>query len=271
MRCGAMELAQLVAGERVGSFPRLPRSMRLAAAFHGGAGANLSYPDGYGGCSQLAKAPVVEHAQMQHAFKVAAVAGQTPARDVALLHVLYGTGMTATEVAQLEVADVLDVQGGFRRESEVRAAISFNGRLRPVYWANPRVCEALDGYFAARLVHGHGLTAWRSQCRGLVQLGPVFLTNDGRPFSSTMRKTSASNISRSCESLTQVIRKLHDQAGIEAAGASAARRTFGVRLHRKGYDLLLIREVLGLATPSAAKALCDGDPVVLGRIVARVL
>jgi len=219
----------------------------------------------------MAKAPVIDEAQMRHAFKVAAVTGQTPARDVALLHVLYGTGMTATEVAQLEVADVLDERGGFRRESEVRAAISFNGRSRPVYWVNMRVCEALDTYFVERLKLGQGVTAWRSQWRGLMQLGPAFLTNDGRPFTLTTRKTGTGNTSRSCESLTQVIRKLHDQAGIEAAGASAASRTFGVRLHRKGYDLRHIREVLGLATLSAAKALCDGDPVDLGRIVAKVI
>jgi site-specific recombinase XerD len=59
----------------------------------------------------MAKAPVIEDAQIRHAFKVAAVTGQTPARDVALLHVLYGTGMTATELALLEVADVLTEQG----------------------------------------------------------------------------------------------------------------------------------------------------------------
>ena len=195
----------------------------------------------------MAKAPVIEDAQMRHAFKVAAVIGQTPARDVALLHALYGTGMTATELAQLEVADILEERGEFRRESEVRAAISFNGRARPVYWVNPKLREALDAYFAERLKHGHGVTALRSHWRGLVQLGPVFLTNDGRPFTLTTRNTGAGNVSRSCESLTQVIRKLHDQAGIEAAGASAARRRFGVRLHRKGYDLRHIREVLGLA------------------------
>jgi hypothetical protein len=57
---------------------------------------------------------------------------------------------------------------------------------------------------------------------------------------------------------------------IESAGASATRRTFAVRLHRKGYDLRHLREVLGLSTLSATKALCEGDPVDLGRIVARV-
>lgn len=219
----------------------------------------------------MAKPPVIEDAQMRHAFKVAAVAGQTPARDVALLHVLYGTGMMSNELAQLEVADVLDERGEFRRHSEVRAAISFNGRARPVFWTNPKVCAALDAYFTERLRLGQGVTAWRSQWRGLVQLGPVFLTNDGRPFTLTTRKTAAGNTSRSCESLTQTIRKLHDQAGIEAAGATAARRTFGVRLRRAGYDLRHIREALGLATLSAAKALCDGDPVDLGRIVAKVI
>ncbi|MCW7541666.1 hypothetical protein OOT46_28105 [Aquabacterium sp. A7-Y] len=93
----------------------------------------------------------------------------------------------------------------------------------------------------------------------------------GRPFTLTARRTSAGNTSRSCESLTQTIRKLHDQAGIECAGATASRRTFAVRLHRRGYDLRHIREVLGLATLSATKNLVEGDPVDLGRIVARVL
>ncbi|MDL5034449.1 hypothetical protein QRD43_21275 [Pelomonas sp. APW6] len=116
-----------------------------------------------------------------------------------------------------------------------------------------------------RLKLGQGVTAWRSRWRGL-----VFLTNDGRPFTLTTREIGAGNTSRSCESLNS-IRKLHDQAGIEGAGATSTRRTFGVRLHRDGYDLRHLREVLGLAMLSAAKALCEGDPVNLGRIVSRVI
>lgn len=42
-----------------------------------------------------------------------------------------------------------------------------------------RVCNALDAYFLERL--GNGVTAWRSQRRGPVQLGTVFLTYDGLP------------------------------------------------------------------------------------------
>jgi hypothetical protein len=146
----------------------------------------------------------------------------------------------------------------FRRESELRAAKSFNDRRWQVFWTNPRVCESLGAYFAKRLSSGHGVTAWRSQWRGLVQLGPVFLTSDRQPFTLTTRKTSAGNVSRSCESVTQVIRMLHDHAGIEGAGASAARRTFGVRLHRKVCDLRHIRKVLGLATLFQGKGALRG-------------
>lgn len=90
----------------------------------------------------------------------------------------------------------------------MRAAISFNGRARPVYWVNAKFCDAFDAYFAERVKLGHGVMAWRSQWRGLAQLGLVLLTNDGRPFMLTTRKTGAGNTSRSCESRTQVIRRL---------------------------------------------------------------
>lgn len=203
----------------------------------------------------MAKAPVVEEAQFRHAMKVAAVTGQTPARDVAILCVLYGTGMTATELAQLEVADVLAEAGEFRRESEVRAGIAFNSKGRPVFWTNTRVTEAPDAYFAERIRLGHGITAWRSQWRGLVQLGPAILTNDGRPFTMTTRRTGAGNTSRSCESLSEVIRKLHDQAGIEAAGATASRRTFAVASTSQGLRPATHPRGLGLGDP-----LSDQDP-----------
>lgn len=64
--------------------------------------------------------PVMEDAQMRHAFKMAPVTGQTPPRDLALLHVQHGNGMTATEVAQLEVAELLDERDEFKRQSGVR-------------------------------------------------------------------------------------------------------------------------------------------------------
>ncbi len=83
------------------------------------------------------------------------------------------------------------------------------------------------------------------------------------------RKTSTGAVSYSCDSLSQLFRKLHAQAGIEGASAMSGRRTFGVRLYRLGYDLRHINELLGHATRTATKRLIDADPVRLGAIVAR--
>jgi site-specific recombinase XerD len=50
----------------------------------------------------MAKSPVIESHQFRHAVKVAAVTGQNATRDVALLMVFYGTGLTSNEVAKLQ-------------------------------------------------------------------------------------------------------------------------------------------------------------------------
>lgn len=48
-------------------------------------------------------------------------------------------------------------------------------------------------------------------------------------------------------------------------------RTFGVRLHRKGFDLRHIQVLLGVQSLTAVKRMVDSDPVRLGAIVARAI
>lgn len=200
-------------------------------------------------------------------LKVAGVTGDSPLRDVALLYVAYGIGCMLTELASLTVADYLREDGSVREESRVRAAIAQNSRERPLYWANPRVVAALDSYLACRLKDQHGVTVRKAAYRGLDPDGPLFLRADGQPYQLTRRTTSIGTISYSCDSLSQVFRRLHAQAGVEGH-ALAARRTFAVRLHRKGYDVRHITELLGLSTISATKRLIDSDPVRLADLVA---
>jgi site-specific recombinase XerD len=50
----------------------------------------------------MAKAPVVEEHDLRRMLKIAGVTGESPLRDVALLYVLYGTGLMLTELAQIE-------------------------------------------------------------------------------------------------------------------------------------------------------------------------
>lgn len=218
----------------------------------------------------MAKAPVVEESEFRHAVKVATITGQAKLRDVALLWVAYGTGLMPIELAKLTVADYLGADGAVREESEVRAEIAFNDQARPLYWSNKSVCGAIDSYLSERSRLGYGTTG-KAEYRNLDPLSPLFLAVDGKPFSFTRRKTAAGTISFSCESLTQIIRRLHTQAGIEAGSALSARRTFAVRLNRKGYDLRHIQKILGVQSMTAVKRMVEADPVRLGAIVSRVI
>lgn len=209
----------------------------------------------------MAKAPVVEESDFRHAVKVAAVTGQSKERDTALLWVAYGTGMMPIELAKLTVGDYLGADGKVREESEIRAEIAFNGIARPLYWSNRNVNNALSAYLAFRAREGFGTDPE----------SPLFLAVDGEPFAFTKRITKAGAVSYSCESLTQIIRKLHTQAGIEGGSALSARRTFGVRLHRQGYDLRHIQTLLGAQSITAVKRMVEADPVRLGSIVSRVV
>lgn len=79
----------------------------------------------------------------------------------------------------------------------------------------------------------HGVTTAPAAFRGLDQYGALFRAGDGELFTFTRRATGTGAISYSCESLTEILRRLHLQAGIEGGNASAARCTLAVTLHRK--------------------------------------
>jgi site-specific recombinase XerD len=219
----------------------------------------------------MAKAPVIEEKPLRHMLKVAAVTGESPIRDQALLYVLYGTGMMLTEIASLTVADYLKPDGAVRDESAVRAEIAHNNRRRPLFWSNTKVVAAIDAYLSDRVRKKHGVTIRSAAYRSLDPDAPLFRGADGALYKLTKRNTAAGAISYSCDSLSQVFRRLHAQAGIEGGHALAGRRTFAVRLFRKGYDLRHIAELLGHQTLTATKRLVDQDPVALGDLVAGVV
>lgn len=218
----------------------------------------------------MAKTPYVQDHELKRMLKIAAVSGELPVRNVPMLRILYGTGMTLHEVARLPVSAYLGVNGDVLDESAVTADIAYNGTERPIFWSNKELIAALDQYLAYRIEHRQMVTTRTGAYRSLDPDSPIFLTDEGEPYKLTKRKTATGTISYSCDSLSQLFRKLHMQAGIEGASATSARRTFAVRLHNKGYDLKSIKVLLGLKTLRATNNLIDADPVRLGAIAAGV-
>jgi site-specific recombinase XerD len=219
----------------------------------------------------MAKAPYIEEGRLRHLLKVAAVSGESPLRNVALLTTVYGTGMMLTEIARLPVRAYLNGDGSVRVKSCVDAVIAYNGKERPIYWSNAKVVKAVDAYLTYRIAYRHRMTPMATAYRGLDPDGPIFLTGDGEPYKLIERRTGKGTASYSCDSLSQLFRKLHLQAGIEGASAMSGRRTFAVRLANNGFDLRHINELLGHETLTATKRLIDADPVSLRALVARVI
>lgn len=219
----------------------------------------------------MAKAPYIEEGRLRHLLKVASISGESPLRNVALLTTVYGTGMMLTEIARLPVRAYLNGDGSVRVKSCVDAGIAYNGKERPIYWSNAKVVKAIDGYLSYRIAYRHRLTPYATAFRGLDPDAPIFLTGDGEPYKLIERRTVRDAASFSCDSLSQLFRKLHQQAGIEGASAMSGRRTFAVRLANNGFDLRHINELLGHETLTATKRLIDADPVRLCAIVARVI
>jgi site-specific recombinase XerD len=132
------------------------------------------------------------------------------------------------------------------------------------------VLAALDAYLDCRIKNKHGVTVRKAAFRSLDPDGPLFRRADGEPYQLVSRKLASGTISYSCDSLSQVFRRLHAQAGVPGH-ALAARRTFAVRLNRCGYDVRHIAELLGHSTISATKRLIDEDPIKLADLVASVV
>lgn len=219
----------------------------------------------------MAKAPFIEESQLRHLLKVTAISGENPTRNLALILCVYGTGMMLTELARLPLSAYLGANGTIKEKSEVSADVAYNGKARPLYWSNTKVCEAIDKYLEFRLNNNEGTTTRKAAYRGLDPDTPLFRTGDGQPYRLTKRNTARGSISYSCDSLSQLFRKLHLQAGIEGASAMSGRRTFAIRLHRLGYGLAYIQKLIGHETLTATKNLIDSDPVHLGALVAKVI
>lgn len=218
----------------------------------------------------MAKTLFIEEKSLRHLLKVTTVSGEFPTRNTALITTIYGTGMMLTEVATLPLKAYLQPDGSILDESAVPADIAYNGEQRPLYWSNDKVTAAIDKYLLRRAKLGHRVTTRKGAYRGLDPNAPIFLTDQGEAYKLTERRTATGAVSYSCDSLSQLFRKLHAQAGIEGASAMSGRRTFAVRLANNQIDLKSIKVLLGLKTLRATKNLIDSDPVRLGKIAAGV-
>jgi len=176
-----------------------------------------------------------------------------PERDVALIHVLLGTGLYPLEIARLRVSDYLTPSGLVKLVSTVRPDVAVRGYERPLLWTNERVQASLNDYLAFRKRRGHGVGTGE-RYRGMDPASPLFLTNSGEPFllvNAQRRET--------CTGLLTLIRKLTLAANVVFTTRNA-RGAFARRMFDLGADDEQIRQLIGVKKRCEFYRLIGLDP-----------
>ncbi len=87
--------------------------------------------------------------------------------------------MRVTEIAQIEVQDVLFPSGALREEISLRAAITKGCRQRCIYLSHAKAIDAIDQYLGYRVVRRLRTTSDPSRYRGLEPASKLILTHKG--------------------------------------------------------------------------------------------
>jgi integrase/recombinase XerD len=177
------------------------------------------------------------------------------------------TGIRVTELALLEVADVLYPSGAIKPEVYLRADITKGCRPRNVYLTHARCLTALDGWIAVRLRRRWGLSG-ADEYRGLRPGSKLVTTHKGQAFELAFKHSeldSGSEVYRACDSLQQAISRLYRQAGIKQGSSHSGRRSLAAKVLAATGDVETVQTILGHSCLDHSKPYLSVDQLVIRR------
>jgi site-specific recombinase XerD len=190
----------------------------------------------------MAQATTLQPGQIRHLLRVTTATSRHPERDSLVLLLGLTAGMRVTEIAQIEVQDVLFPSGALRDEISLRAAITKGCGQRCIY-----LSHALDYRITRRL----RTTDDPGRYRGLEPSSKLILTHKGYKFHlNTKRRMSWAGEPvdyLACDSLQSHVTKLYRDAGIRGGSSHSGRRTMASRLIAQGARVETVQLLLGHA------------------------
>jgi integrase/recombinase XerD len=196
---------------------------------------------------QIGKARVPTDSELKRLFSITKV-GQHARRNAAMLSMSYRLGFRAKEIASLRVSDVLDEQGKLREECGLTGKMTKGGKPRVAYLTNPAVRQSLKEYLDER----------RAQEGILFNVASaLFKSQKGNGFSPN--------------TLQQLLRRLHDRAGIVGGRSHSGRRWFATELISRGTDIKAVSVLMGHSSVAMTARYAEDNPQRLRRIVANLV
>ncbi|WP_456017505.1 tyrosine-type recombinase/integrase [Pseudomonas fluorescens] len=205
--------------------------------------------------------------QFKHLIRVASVTGRLPERDVMLLWLTHTTGIRVTELALLEIDDVLYPSGAIKPEVYLRAEITKGCRPRNVYLTHARCLAALEAWLVVRYRRRWGLSGV-DEYRGFRSGSKLVTTHKGQAFELAFKHRQLNNGTvayRACDALQQTITRLYRQAGIKHGSSHSGRRSLAAKVLAATGDVETVQTILGHACLDHSKPYLSVDQGVIRR------
>ncbi len=197
----------------------------------------------------MPQAAVLKPGQYRHLLRVTRATSCDPERDILVLLLGIHTRMRVSEIAQIEVGDVLYPSGAIRTEVSLRACITKGLRQRCIFPTNRELTAAIDDYLAVRVARRWRMGDDPNRYRGPRPDSTLVLTFKGYRYSmNTKRRINEAGEQvdyAACDALQAHVTKLYRDAGIKGGSSHSGRRTMACRLLANGVELDTVQLMLG--------------------------
>lgn len=208
----------------------------------------------------MALPPIIEDQQREWLLKVTRETSKQPERDLCLLAFFLGTPCTTLEINKIRISHIMARTGRLKTSFVIDGELSSIGEDRTLHLKSKRLVELLESYLTHRVKHKVGMGK-TTDYRSLDPEQELFFSSQGAGYSIARRETKKGTEVYACDALNRHIKQLLERAGIESPSIQSGRRTFAVKLKRKGYDIAHIHYLLGNKSLSTTKKLLTSDPV----------
>ena len=179
--------------------------------------------------------------------------GELGVRNVAIVWMLFGSGMRINEVAQLKIKDVCWPTGELKKTFIIPAKYTKTNKSRIAYIVVPQQRQSLSSWITQR-IREKAMLSDDGSYGGLYGDSPLFLSKKGtwRKFAFNVKRYQTEDGEKEtlvCSSLENLMREIFKGAGIQGGSSHSGRRTLATWLDRKGCDLELIRYILNHESP----------------------
>ncbi|WP_210467462.1 site-specific integrase [Vibrio crassostreae] len=173
---------------------------------------------------------------------------QEPELNACLIGFFLGSGLTTLEICRIQVKGIVKKSGQFTKCFAVKGEVE-----RDFYLSNLKLQNLIKSYIEKRPKDGDHPDLFGA----FDPDEPFFKQSNGDHFKIKRRDTQKGNATYHCNALNNHIKRLLADAGIEQPSILSGRRTFAVRLKRKGVDTPTIHKMLGNKTLETTLRLID--------------